>query len=122
VWQVWSAVEQWHTWQDDIEYARLDGEFRAGESIAFRPRGGPNVKLELVAVVPNASFVDVTRFPLARMYDSHELVQRGDELEIRTSIRVEGPLSFLWRKLVAERVANGMPEQTSRLIERARHG
>lgn len=121
VWKVWSDVNQWHTWQDDIEYAKLDGEFTKGNVFRFKPKGGPEIKIELTEVKPDALFVDLTRFPLARMYDLHELLDHGDELEIQSTIRIEGPLSFLWRKLVAENVANGLEVQTDKLIERARN-
>jgi hypothetical protein len=121
IWNVWTDVNRWQAWQDDIEYARLDGEFRVGNVILFKPKGGPKISIELTAVESNSRFVDLTRFPLAGMYDSHELIERGDEVEIRTTISVGGPLSFVWRKLVVEDVAKGMKEQTERLIERARH-
>ena len=90
--------------------------------IHFKPKGGPNIRLELTEVKPNYSFVDLTRFPLARMFDLHELLDHGDKLEIKSTIRIEGPLSFLWRKLVAENVAKGLKEQTERLIEKAKNG
>ena len=32
---------------------------------------------------------------------------------------IEGPLAFLWRKIVAENVADGMAAQTGALIEKA---
>lgn len=112
VWTVWTDVNQWHTWQDDIEYAKLNGEFKNGSVIHFKPKGGPNIKLELTKVKPDSVFVDLTRFPLARMYDFHELIDHGNKLEIKSTIQIEGPLSFLWRKLVAENVAYGLKEQT----------
>ena len=121
VWKVWADVNQWHTWQNDIEYAKLDGEFKKGNAFHFKPKGGPTFNIELTKVEPNSIFVDLTKFPLAKMYDSHELIVRGDELEIRTTISIEGPLSFVWRKIVAENVANGMKEQTERLVEKARN-
>ena len=121
VWKVWSDVNQWHTWQDDIEYANLDGEFESGNVIHFKPKGGPKIRIVLTKVEPNLVFVDLTRFPLSKMYDSHELVTHGDELEIKTTISIRGPLSFVWRKLVAENVAHGMRAQTQKLIEKARN-
>ena len=33
VWNVWADVNRWHTWQDDIEYAKLTGEFISGNVI-----------------------------------------------------------------------------------------
>ena len=122
VWTVWTDVDQWHTWQDDIEYATLSGEFAKGGLIHFKPRGGPNIKLELAEVKPDSVFVDLTRFPLARMFDSHELIDHGGNLEIKSTIRIQGPLSFLWRKLVAENVANGLEQQTDKLIEKVNNG
>ena len=122
VWAVWTDVNQWHQWQDDIEYAKLDGEFEKGSVILFKPKGGPKIKLEVTAVEPDSVFVDLTRFPLARMFDSHELIDHGDKLEIKSTIRIEGPLSFLWKKIVAENVANGLEAQTERLIEKVRNG
>jgi Polyketide cyclase / dehydrase and lipid transport len=122
VWRVWSDVNRWHTWQPDIEHARLDGAFAAGSTFALKPKGGPKVNIEIIEAEPNRRFTDLTRFLGARMYGSHEFVVRGDELEIRTTMSIEGPLAFVWRKIVAEDVAGGMPEQTEKLIEKAAHG
>lgn len=122
VWRVWTDINQWHTWQGDIEYAKLDGAFKAGNTFLLKPKGGPKVKIELLKVDQHKVFTDLTRFPLARMYGEHAFVQQGDELEIKTTMSVEGPLGFLWRKLVAQDIVNSLPEQTERLIAKARHG
>lgn len=121
VWKVWADINQWHTWQGDIEYATLTGDFKAGNTFCLKPKGGPRVSIELMKVEPNLAFVDLTRFPLARMYGEHIFIQRGDELDITTTVSIEGPLSLLWRKIVAEDVAAGMEAQTRGLIEKARH-
>lgn len=119
LWRVWSDVNQWHTWQSDIEYARLDGAFAVGNTFTLKPQGGPTVQIEIVRAEPGRAFTDLTRFPGARMYGAHEFVSGSDGLEIRTTLRIEGPLSFIWRKIVAEGIAKGEAEQTERLIERA---
>lgn len=121
IWSVWTDVNQWHTWQDDIEYAKLEGEFKQGNIFQFKPKGGPRINIELIKVETNCVFIDVTKFPLAKMYDSHEIIDRGDALEIKTTISIEGPLAFIWRKLVAENVANGAERQTERLLEKAKN-
>ena len=122
VWKVWTDINHWHTWHDDIEYAKMDGEFKVGSTFLLKPKGGPAVTIALIKVEPNKGFTDLTCFPLAKMYGEHEFVQRGETLEIKTTMRVEGPLSFIWRKLVAEGVANSMKAQTDNLIARARNG
>ena len=120
VWKVWTDLNQWHTWQSDIEYAKLEGEFKVGNTFLLKPKGGPKVNIEILKVEPNRQFTDLTRFPGAKMYGSHEFVIHGDELEIKTTMSIEGPLSFVWRKIVTEDVANGMMEQTEHLIEKAK--
>jgi hypothetical protein len=120
LWTVWTDVNQWHTWQPDIEYAKLDGEFKVGNIFKLKPKGGPEVSIEIVKVKTGRLFTDLTRFPGARMFGCHEFIAHGDELEIRTTMSIEGFLSFLWKKIVAENIANGLAEQTEALIEKAR--
>ncbi|MBL8022106.1 MAG: polyketide cyclase [Leptospirales bacterium] len=122
LWKVWSDVNQWHTWQTDLDFARLEGPFVAGNSFLLRPKGGPEIKIQLLSVQENREFTDLTRFPLARMYGAHEFLEQDGELEIKTTISIEGPLAFLWRKLVAEDVANSLPAQTEALVDRVRNG
>ena len=120
VWKIWTDVNQWHTWQPDIEYAKLDGDFKVGNTFRLKPRGGQGVSIEIVKTEYGRQFTDLTRFPGARMFGCHEFIVHGDELEIRTTMSIEGFLSFLWKKIVAENVANGMAEQTEALIEKSR--
>ncbi|MHB8140734.1 MAG: SRPBCC family protein [Vulcanimicrobiaceae bacterium] len=120
VWKLWTDVNRWHTWQPGIEYAKLDGEFKVGNTFQLKPKGGSRVSIQIVKVESGRQFTDLTRFPGARMFGCHEFIPHGDELEIRTTMNIEGFLSFLWRKIVAENVADGMAEQTEALIEKAR--
>jgi len=118
IWQVWTDVDQWSTWQDDVEYSKMQSEFKTGGTFAFHPKGGPKLTLELTEVEVRKNFVDLTRFPLAKMYDSHEIFVHGDEIELKCTLTIKGPLSFLWKKIVAENVAKGIPSQLEALIAR----
>jgi hypothetical protein len=120
VWRVWSDVNQWHAWQPDIEYARLEGAFETGQVFKFRPKGESELGIELTEVRPLAGYADLTRFPGARMLDAHEIVDHGDRIEIKNTLTVTGPLGFLWRKLVAEDVAASIEVQTMSMIQQAR--
>jgi len=118
IWHVWSDINQWHVWQNDIEYAKLNGKFEAGNKFTLKPKGTSAVTIRLIKVEPNKCFVDLTCFPLAKMYGEHEFIALGDELEIKTTIRVTGLLSFVWRKLVAEKIAADEVLQTEQLLTR----
>ena len=120
VWSVWSDINAWPQWLDDVQTTRLEGEVTTGAKFLFQPKGGPKLTLELTAVEPGRSFVDMTRFPLARMYDAHDVIDHGDEIEIRSTVSIQGPLALLWRKVVAEGVAASLEHQTDALIARVR--
>lgn len=121
VWKIWADVDRWHEWQADIEFARLDGAFAKGGTFRLKPKGGPNVKIEILRCDENRNFTDLTRFPLARMVGSHDMIEHADGLELKTTISVEGPLGFVWRKIVAQGVADSLEQQTQWLVARARN-
>jgi hypothetical protein len=77
VWKVWSDVDHWREWDEDIEYTKLSGPFVAGGELTLKPKGGPKVRIRLSEVHP--------------------------------------VLAWLWRKLVAEKVAAGIPRQMEAL-------
>lgn len=120
IWAIWEDINSWHEWHDDIEYAKLSGAFTVGNKFILKPKNGPKVNIELIEVTPYNKFVDLTRFPLAKMYGIHEFIQNGNEIEIKTTMQVTGLLSFIWRKLVAENVANSEEKQTNSLINRVK--
>lgn len=120
VWGVWTDINNWHTWQNDIEFAKLDSPFTAGSIFKFKPKGGPTLNLEVVELENAKVFTDLTRFPLAKMYDRHEVIEHPDGVELKTTISISGPLAFLWRKIVAENIVKGLPAQTKDLINRTK--
>jgi hypothetical protein len=120
IWKVWQDVNQWHLWDTDIEYAKMEAPFREGSQFLLKPKGGPKVKIKLVKVQPQSAFTDLTSFPLAKMYGIHQMRETAEGLEVSHTVRIEGPLSFLWKKMVAEKVAAGLDEQATKMVTRAR--
>lgn len=119
IWKVWTDVDQWNQWQTDVEFAKMQSEFKTGGEFLFKPKGGPKLTLKLTEVKDKKLFTDLTQFPLAKMYDAHEILVNGDEVELKCTTSIEGPLAFLWRKIVAEDVFKGVPGQIDSLIKRA---
>ncbi len=119
IWKVWADVNNRSQWDLDIEWAQLEGEFAKGSIIRFQPKGGPKLFMTITECVPNQCFVDCYKFPLARLYGIHEMEETNEGLKITTSIKVVGILGWLLRKIVAEKVAAEVPEQTAMLIKLA---
>ncbi|MGH2666405.1 SRPBCC family protein [Flavobacterium sp.] len=109
IWQLFANVNNWHTWDKGIEFAKMEGTFTAGNYFILRPKGGPNVKIKLVETTENRSFTDFTKFPLAKMYGEHLFEETENGLKMTSTITVKGLLSFLWVKIVAQKIADTMP-------------
>lgn len=120
MWKLYANVNEWHLWDDEIDYAKMEGPFAQGNTFKLKPKKGPLVTIELKEVNPFVSFTDLTRFPLAKMYGEHTFTDTAKGLEIKTTMRVTGPLHFLWVKLVAGNIAAGLEAETKKQIEYAK--
>jgi Polyketide cyclase / dehydrase and lipid transport len=120
MWKLLADVNNWHKWDSEIDYAKMEGKFEKGNYFELKPKGAPKVRIELVETVENRKFVDLTKFPLAKMYGEHTFEETPDGLKITTTMRVEGLLSFLWVKLVAKGIVDGLPNETEQQIKFAK--
>lgn len=123
IWQLWSDINHWHLWDPDIDYAELVGSFAVGNHFILKPKGAPKVKIQLIEVEPFSKFADLTCFWGAKMIGRHEMLSDANEpgkLRLTTTLSISGPLSFIWRKLVAEGIMASEPEQMEALVARSR--
>jgi hypothetical protein len=49
------------------------------------------------------------------MCDVHEMEDTDEGLKLKSTIRVEGVLGWLWKRIVAQGVADGVPQQMEAL-------
>lgn len=111
MWKLFADVNNWHTWDNGIEYAKLDGKFEKGNHFLLKPKKGPKIKIELYETVPNKKFVDLTHFPLAKMYGEHTFEDTPEGLKLTVTMKVSGVLGFLWKKIVAQDIVNNLPHE-----------
>lgn len=78
------------------------------------------VKIVLTEINEGHSFTDCTSFFGAKMYDTHAMEETPDGLKLTNKLVVTGPLKWLWIKLVAQNVADTVPEGMENLIKLAR--
>ena len=98
----------------------MDGTFIVGNHFMLKPKGVPAVKITLVEIDEGRKFTDCTKFVGAKMYDTHAMEEASDGLRLTNTLIVTGPLKFLWIKLVAQNVANTVPEEMDALVKLAR--
>lgn len=120
MWKLFSDVNNWHTWDKGIEYASMQGPFAKGNHFTLKPKGAPKVSIELIETIENQKFIDLTRFPLAKMYDEHTFEETKEGLRITNTLKVKGLLGFVWRKIVAQNIVNGWPKEVENQIKSAK--
>ena len=109
VWALWQDVGSWPRWDAEVEWSRLDGDFAVGTRGALKPKGGPVTRFELTALEPGRGFTDVTRLPLTRLRFVHRLEPSGQGARISHRVEMEGPLTFLFSRLIGRNIARGLP-------------
>ena len=120
MWKLFTDVNNWHSWDSGIEFARLNGKFETGNYFTLKPKGGPVFKVEIIETAPDKKFADLTRLPLANMKIEHEFTETSSGLKITNTVSVSGFLAFLWVKLVAGNIARSFPDDMLHEIEAAR--
>lgn len=120
IWRLWADINRWHTWNPGIDYCQLKEPFAKGSHFTLKPKNAPAVTLQLVDVEDGYRFTDCTTFFGAKMYGMHEIEETAKGVTLITTMKITGPLGFLWRKLVAEKIVAKIPKQTQALVDLAR--
>lgn len=120
IWQIWTDVNNWPSWHGDLDYCKMNGEFKEGNFFLLKPKGVRQVKIELVEIVAGQKFTDCTKFPGAKMYDTHMMEETENGIRLTNKLVVMGILRLLWIKLVAKNVAATVPQEMDALVALAR--
>jgi hypothetical protein len=124
VWRIWIDVNNWVKWHGDLDYCKMEGPFKVGNHFMLKPKGVNPVKIVLTEVEEGRQFTDCTQFFGAKMFDTHLMEETKEGLLLTNTLVVQGPLKWLWIKLVAQNVANTVPIEMDALVDLARkqHG
>lgn len=120
IWRIWADVNNWPTWHGDLDYCKLEGSFTVGNYFMLKPKGVNPVKIVLTEINEGRDFTDCTSFFAAKMFDTHSMIETAEGLMLTNKLVVTGPLKWLWIKLVAQNVADTVPEEMEALVKRAR--
>ena len=117
IWETWTDIDNWPKWHSDLEYCKLEGEFKVGSHFTLKPKGVKAVKVTLTEVNDSQNFTDCTTFPGAKMYNTNSIEVKDNGVLLSNKIVVTGPLRWLWIKLVAKNVADTVPNEVDSLVQ-----
>ena len=124
VWAVWSDLPNWPTWDTAAEWVKPDqpGDVMVvGRTYLLKPRRGPKGRGTMTHVDPGRGYADVTPLFLCQLgFDHHvEELPDGRGVSITHRVTLSGPMTFLFRKVLGERIAAGTPAVMDNLVTRA---
>lgn len=112
---VWADVAQWHTWDPDTRWARLEGPFAAGSQGKIAPQKGLAVNLQISEAVPDRSFTVVCPVLGNQMIFRHDLMPTSEGLLATHQVQFTGWLAGIFMKTVGADVSKGLPVTMTRL-------
>lgn len=120
IWQIWVDINNWPKWHKDLEYCKLDDEFKVGAFFILKPKNMLPAKIMLTEINPGQSFTDCTKFFGAKMFDTHSIEIKEGGVLLTNKLVVTGPLTWLWCRLVAQKIVNTMPRKIDSLVNLAK--
>lgn len=117
LWKLYANVSKWHLWDDDIEFACIDGEFTSGKALYIKPKNGARVKIDLLKVEENKFYRDLTHLPFSKMYGEHWFERTAEGTKITVKITTTGMLSSLWMRVAGKTIFKNLPGHINKQIE-----
>ena len=119
VWAIWRDVAHWKSWDPDVAWSRLEGEFKLGASGALKPTKGPQSKFVVTELVENRRFVNEAKLPLARLSFHHELRIVDGKTHICHRVEVTGLMAWFFGIVIGRGIREGLPAAVRNLVRQA---
>ncbi|MFJ9364429.1 hypothetical protein ACIRRA_08450 [Nocardia sp. NPDC101769] len=111
----WADMGTWQEWNQDTEWARLDGKFEQGATGTLKPKGGPKTKF-VVTKLTDTEFIDSSKLIGARLIFAHQVITDGERTTVKVRITMEGPLRGLWNKIMGGNLAKTLQGDVEALV------
>lgn len=99
LWAVISEGSNRPEWNPDVAAVSVKEPLRPGVGYELRTRGGRTVRLTVEDCSPPYRFAETVRLPFARVRTAYQFTPDGTGSVVRVTLRVSGPLGFLWRRV-----------------------
>ena len=109
VFGLYQDVASWPKWDEETTAVRLQQGLRPGAVGWLKPRQGPRARIRVRDVMPLESFTVEGQLPWCRMIFGHDLKSVSGQTNVTHWVAFEGPLAFLFRKLIGAGIDSSLP-------------
>jgi hypothetical protein len=122
IWRVWSEPRTWQEWNPNVQRMEMNGPFASWTTGVMHTPAGQHHQIQLTNVQPGKSFDLETRVIPLTHFTFHCEVEPGSKgSRISQSLRVSGPLAFVFGPLAGERIASSFEPLLKGLSDKAEH-
>jgi hypothetical protein len=119
IWKLWADVSNWNVWDKGVETSELFGQLQKGTKGILKPTDGPKAKFFISELTELKSFTSRSFLPLCKMDFIHTLTETKEGLEITHKIIIKGFMTFLFSKVIGNKIKIGLPIAVEKLVELA---
>ena len=119
IWRVWQDVENWKTWDQEIELSRIDGPFQSGTTGCSKFVGTPLFKTLLTQVEPLKLVVQEAHLFFAKVVSYQSMSQVAGKTQVTFQVEIRGPLSFVYAGMLGRFIKKKIPTEMEEMIKRA---
>lgn len=119
IWARWSNVSGWPEEDTKLEWSKLDGNFEVGTKIIMKPIGLPKSSVNITKVIPNKAFATEGSIPLGKMIIEHNITTQKGKTVFTHTITLTGPMRKVFAKLVAQKMADNLPQKMRNIAKLA---
>jgi hypothetical protein len=115
-----AAMTTWPRWKADTDWVKLKGPFAEGTKGTIKPLRGAVTHFVIERIVPDRTFVNVTKLTLARLTFVYSVAERPDGgSDLGITVNITGLLSGLWTSVLAKGLNAGTQRDLDALAELA---
>ncbi|MGI8648478.1 MAG: polyketide cyclase [Acidimicrobiales bacterium] len=120
IWRLWTDVQNWGTWNADIEKVEISGPFAIGVEITMTPLGQDPVRLRITDLTQYERFIDEASIDKLLLRTIHRLA-RLDQHRTQVTYRMEitGPGADEIGPQIGPAITADWPETMASLVRLA---
>jgi len=119
IWRIWQDVENWKTWDQQIELSRIDGPFQAGTTGHTKFIGTPLFKTLLTQVEPLKLVVQEAYLSFAKVISYQSMSQVAGKTQVTFLVEIRGPLFLFYACMLGRFIKKKIPQEMEEMLKRA---
>lgn len=116
VFEQWATPGSWPRWDTEVKEVSFTGQAALHAQGRMKPVKGPASAFEITVFEPDAVLTTASKLPGARLLFEHVVRPVPEGAEVCVVVSVEGPLAFVWARVLRGSLAQSARSSVTGLI------